>query len=289
MLEKHSIKGGIYMDSIDYKQDIGFYLNGRRCDFTKDVLDLFPHRDANDLCHGISFHCMAQGLVNAMNFYNFYIKSDHNRSETRAITLRFITGMIISVKRMKMNEQEIQDFVVNGIKSDTGNLLDDYRPNLRELMYSMELLDQTQQLADWVIEAHMHQCTYYVNHILDLLYNEKTNLDYGYSVWNRSLQDAFDPSGFDFDNTNHRFILNNPQDCVAVTNLLNYTLGAKVEVANTVNALFFYMTVIGPNCFLYSSRNDPGMFQPATAAGPCSVQIAYQNYLTGNLEDIPMV
>lgn len=276
------------MDSIDYRQDIGFYLNGRRCDFTKDVLDSFPHRDANDLCHGISFHCMAQGLVNAMNFYNFYIKSDHNRSETRAITLRFITGVIISVKRMKMNEQEIQEFVVNGIKSDTGNLLDDYRPHLRELMYSMELLDQTQQLADWVIEAHIHQCTYYVNHILDLLYNEKTNLDYGYSVWNRSLQDAFDVSAYNYDGDSQRFVITNEQDCIAVSNLLTYTLGEADGLENTENALFFYMTVIGENAMLYSSRNDSGLFQPATAVGPCNVQISYHNYITNEMEDIPM-
>lgn len=286
------------MDSIDYRQEIGFYLNGRKCDFTKDVMDSFPHRDAIDLCHGISFHCMAQGLVNAMNFYNFYIRSsEHDCSETQRMTLRFITGMIISVKRMKMNEQEIHDFVLNGIMSDTGNLLDDYRPHLRGLIYSMELLDRThqdaewvQQGAEWVIETHMHHCTYYVNHILDLLYNEKTNLDYGYSVWNRSLQDAFDASSYTYDGGSGRFVLTNEQDCIAVTNLLKYTMGKADGLEQiTDNALFFYMTVIGENAMLYSSRNDPGLFQPATAVGPCSVQIAYHDYLTNQLTDIPMV
>lgn len=277
------------MDSIDYRQEIGFYLNGRKCDFTKDVMNSFPHRDANDLCHGISFHCMAQGLVNAMNFYNFYIRSsDHERSETRAMTLRFIIGMIISTKRMKMKEEEIQNFVVNGIKSDTGSLLNDYRPHLRGLMYSMELLDQTQQAAEWVIETHMHHCTYYVNHILDLLYNEKTNLDYGYTVWNRSLQDAFDASACNYDRASQRFVITNEQDCIAVSNLLTYTLGEADGLENTENALFFYMTVIGENAMLYSSRNDPGLFQPATAVGPCSVQISYYNYITNQMEDIPM-
>lgn len=278
------------MDSIDYRQDIGFYLNGRKCDFTKDVMDSFPRRDANDLCHGISFHCMAQGLVNAMNYYNYYIRSSgHVRNETRAITLRFVTGMIISVKRMKMNEEEIRDFVVNGIKSDIGTLLDDYRPHLRGLMCSMELLDHTQESADWVIETHMHHCTYYVNHILDLLYNEKTNLDYGYSVWNRSLQNAFDPSGYVYDDANKKVILTNEQDCIAVTNLLAYTLGKADEVEYTQNALFFYMTVIGENAMLYSSRNDPGLFQPATTVAPCDVKIAYHNYITNRMEDILMV
>ncbi|MBS7009894.1 hypothetical protein [Anaerostipes sp.] len=278
------------MDSIDFGQDTGFYLNGRRCDFTKEVQDSFPHRDGMDLCHGISFHCMAQGLVNAINFYNYYIRQpDREPSDTRAWTLRFITGMIISVKRMKMNEQEIQDFIVNGIKSDTGNLLNDYRSHLRKLMCSMEWLDQTQQVEDWVVEVHMHHCTYYINHILDLLYNEKENLDYGYSVWNRSLQDAFDPYEVQFNAAENTFLLESEQDGVAVTNLLAYTLGKSDELDNTENGLFFYTASNENEGTLYSSRNDPAIFQPATAVQPNTFQICYKNYLTGAIEAIPMI
>lgn len=278
------------MDSIDYSQNTGFYLNGRKCDFTGNVLNSFPHRDGMDLCHGISFHCMAQGLVNAMNFYNFYIRQpNRNRDETRAFTLRFITGMIISVKRMKMTEDEIQDFVLNGVMSDSASLLEEYRPHLRGMLHCMQLLDQIQTVEAWMVEWHMEHCTYYVNHILDLLYNEKDNLDYGYSVWNRSLQDAFDPSGAAFDDASKRVILNSGQDCIAVTNLLTYTLGQADGLGNTENALFFYQATSGDVSILYSSRNDTALFKPATAVDPCSVQIAYQNYLTGKLEDIPMV
>lgn len=276
------------MDSIDYKTDEGFVLNGRRCDFTKDVLDSFPHRDGMDLCHGISFHCMAQGLVNAMNYYNFYIRQpDRERNEIRAFTLQFITGMIISVKRMKMTDDQMKNFVLNGIMSDSGNLLDGYRPYLRGIFYWMKLLDSIQNIGDWVLEGHMQHCTYYVNHILDLLYNEKGNLDYGYAVWNRSLQDAFDPSAVDYkDGT---AILSSDQDGVAVTNLLTYTLGKSDEVDNTEDALFFYHAEIDDTYILYSSRNDTALFHPTTEVGPCAEPILYTNYLTGNSEEIPMV
>lgn len=236
----------------DYSKGI-FVIKGRYCEFTTEVKRRFPK--GKDICHGVSFHCMSNAIVNAMNC--FWCK-DANVEKT----LDYIYGIIIATKRVK----HIEPRNMMGI-SDYKEYIEKLEHVLNNIL-SVETIEERQFFCEHSV--------YYLNKILEKLYNEIENLHAGHSSWNRAIGGAYDPIGYSV--TTNGFVLGE-KDSIAITNLNRFTLG-KDDDYPSENALFFYSCTIEGQIFLYTSCTERD-FKKVTEISVCNNSIEYTDYLDG--------
>lgn len=119
---------------------------------------------------------MSTAIVNAMNYF-WYKNGDVEE------TLNYIYGIIIAVKRIKwsgaVNLEEIGE----------------YKEYLEKLEIALNnILANPQNM--YLKHFHCEHSVYYLNAILDRLYNEEANLHPGNPSWNRAIGGAYDPIEF---------------------------------------------------------------------------------------------
>ena len=245
------------MNSIDFEinefyPDGVFVKKGRYCEFTKEIIRKFGG-DGN-ICHGISFFCMSTAIVNAMNYF-WYKNADVEE------TLKYIYGIIIAVKRIKwsgsINLEEIGEYKedFNGLRVVLNNIV----ANCGDIFLSID----------------------YLNAILNKLYNEEANLHSGNPSWNKSLGSAYDPVEFTINNDT---ILLGEEDSIAITNLLNFTLGEDKDFPSE-NGLFFYMCKLNGEKFLYTSCTNKN-FIKTIEVSECDIPIEYEDYLEEEIKPV---
>lgn len=251
------------MNSIDFEVNEfypkgAFIKKGRYCEFTEEVRRNF-NKDV-DICHGISFFCMSTAIVNAMNYF-WYKNRDVEK------TLEYIYGIIIAVKRIKysgtIDLEEIEEYkeYLEKLEIVLNNILENSNHNLKYF--------------------HCEHSIYYLNAILDKLYNEEANLHFGNPAWNRSIGGAYDPVEFSIDKG--KFLLGE-EDSIAITNLLKFTLGYD-ESYPSENGLFFYKYEMNGNKFLYTSCTKEN-FVKAKNVSECDIPIRYKDYLENKIKII---
>lgn len=245
------------MNSIDFEINkyypAGVFVKkGRYCEFTKEIIREFGGN--GNICHGISFFCMSTAIVNAMNYF-WYKNRDVEE------TLNYIYGIIIAVKRIKwsgaVNLEEIGEYKEYLEKLEV--ILKDIVANCGDIFLSID----------------------YLNAILNKLYNEKVNLHQGDSSWNKSIGGAYDPVEFTIDKGK---ILLGKEDSIAITNLLNFTLGEDKDYPSE-NGLFFYMCKLNGEKFLYTSCTNE-KFVKTIEVSKCDEPIEYIDYLEGKIKII---
>lgn len=248
------------MNSIDFEvnktyPEGAFVKKGRYCEFTKDIIREFGGN--GNICHGISFFCMSTAIVNAMNYF-WYKNGDVEK------TLEYIYGIIIAVKRIKY--------------SGTIDLeeIEEYREDLEELEVVLnKILTNCENICSTI--PHL-------NNILNKLYNEKANLHKGNPSWNKSIGGAYDPVKFSIDDN---MILLGEKDSIAITNLLEYTLGYD-ESYPSENGLFFYKYEMNGKKFLYTSYTEEN-FVKAIDVSKCDTPIGYNDYLEDEIKIIDVL
>lgn len=236
------------MNSIDFENG-EFVVKGRYCDFTREIKRKFT-KD-KDISHGISFYCMSHSLVNAMNFFKYSFNIDE--------TLKFILGTILAIKRIEFGK----------------DIEEKYNIYIRKLNIIMELISENESEENR--EMLYEHSVYYINKILELLYNEEENLHSGNPSWNQSLGGAFDPLEYEFNELKEKFKLTNKKDGIAITNLLYYTIGKCDEFASE-NGLFFYTGILEGERILYTSNTEKS-FSKVEEFSTCTNSIEYYNYL----------
>lgn len=274
------------------------YVSARRaCLFTDEVLENFEKRKGFDICHIVSFDCMSKCIVNSLNYYVHYLADEQAYENLIEVTLQSMLGIFLSVKRIEMAKENLYSFngtnlldLINMEDEKEQNKLKQYNNIFLLLAFSMgDFMGSNKDCPEKMI-CHLELCCHFANELLDLLYNELPNLRLGFSSWNRSLRNAFDFTSYD--KSENGFIVTCNEDCIAITNLMNYTLGKHNEVENTENGLFFYLANISedadnePNFVLYSSSNDE-VFKPNEKVQECkNMSIQYTDYLENKLVSI---
>lgn len=252
------------MNSIDFENG-EFIVKGRYCNFTREIKSKFT-KD-KDISHGISFYCMSHSLVNAMNFFKYSFNIDE--------TLKFILGTILAVKRIEFRKDIYK--LIESIKTNLDESFPEKKYNIyiRKLNIIMELIskDESGENREMLYEHSV----YYINKILELLYNEEENLHSGNPSWNQSLGGAFDPLEYEFNENEEKFILTNKKDGIAITNLLTYTIGKYDEFASE-NGLFFYTGILEEERILYTSNTEKP-FSKVEEFSTCTNSIEYYDYL----------
>lgn len=268
------------MNSIEYCTDNGFFVQGRFCNFSDEVEDSFLHGRSKDICHIISFKCMALGLTNAFRYYDFCKRNPlYNMLDTINDSLSYVLGMIISVKRIMISLDKVNERGFLKIEKvfESEESISQYKQYFELLYFNMNDVVDISDPNDYRYKSHMHLCSYYLNRILDLLYNELENLRSGDSKWNRSLKDAFDPNETSV-NENDVTLLNK-YDGIAIKNLVSFTLGKHRDIENTEDGLFLFLARNKENeAIVYSSINSRSDFQLISSFEVCLLPILYLDY-----------
>lgn len=238
-----------------------------------------------DVCHSISFYTIVTGIVNSLNYFQFY-----NDSDKRKNGIQYIVGMIVSVLTVKvdlMNTQSLSDWFA--AKAQTENTFQPYMNLLGSIYqaFSNPLLSKDDSNIN-----STYTKTYIAvkaSEIVRLLNSERSNLRIGCSRWNRSVLSAYDPISAPFEVERDSFVLKNERDSIRITNLLSFTIGGvdkedSTPIPGAVDALFLY-TYINPSTGekqICSSNLPYNEWVSARNVAACIQNIIYSNYITNS-------
>ena len=233
-----------------------------------------------DICHSISFHTIVTALTNVLNYFQC-VKVIND-------LMYGIAGIIVSVKSekvdlKKVNPDNFKTFMdwFQTLFEDPNKHYFEYQKPMDDICTAAEaLFDQEDDFPILCIKYYMAAKA---SEIAELLNGEMKNLRRGYSCWNRSIGEAYDPKEWKLNENG--FLLTDPLDNIRIANLLQFTFGAKIDkkqelIPGTQDSLFFF-TFEDKNKRpeMCSSKLLPELWQPARELVPCEVPIYYKNYL----------
>lgn len=146
---------------------------------------------------------------------------------------------------------------------------------------------------------YMSHIAYEADRFIQELNCETANLKLGCSLWNQSLQDAYDCEFWIYeDGSNTEFLLPSAFDAIQLSNLLHLTLGEHIPFGSkdsepiTSTALYFLAGTVededkdtGPVNFIYTS-SLPMEFESCHLKDLKECRIYYYDYILGSKESI---
>lgn len=227
---------------IEYKSGQYSATDNRPSGFDNNVYNVLgaAPRENMEVCHGISFHTIKEGIVNGLNYF---LNNDFTKG---ALVLG---GVIAAVLRLKIIYTEDADELKNELLAE---LPGGYRNFIQNVTREF-----TDPFGFDIEEA--------ADSILKNLFNETPNLRWGNSSWNRSIEAAFDPSGFGWKQGD---VYLSVQDSIAVNDLLWFAPDV---------AVWFYTFKYNSKQGISSSDNTYNI--PENCEDDDSVTIYYKNYV----------
>lgn len=242
-----------------------WFVYAGRFDFHADTIKYFQERGKDtDICHRVSFKVMASALINALNFFLANVYAGTPRSEELAgETIHYVRGIISAVVGVYPNNTKGKSWV-----EELRDLFDTDNPYRPYLIFIEDMLRKDGDLMQ--IMLCVESC---LNHILDLMNNEKYNLKRGDRSTNRSIGEGFDA----FDNLSicyEGFILG-PNDSNVMTMLVEATKGGG---SNFDQSGVFVYTSEENGLFVYES--SIGALKPEMEKATIQ-EVYYFNYIQG--------